>query len=128
VWAFGAIPNALGHAASLAAYQHGQPWLNELLLHLEANRDVLVQYVGAHWPQVRVTRPEGTYLAWLDCRALGVENPQAYFLKEAKVALNDGATFGAGGQGYVRLNFGCSQTMLVKALSQMGDALVRLGN
>jgi cystathionine beta-lyase len=127
-YGFGAIPTVLGHAAALGAYQGGQEWLDALLIHLEGNRDLVVDYIGQHLPQLAVTRPEGTFLAWIDCRALAVPNVQRYFLEQAKVALNDGAAFGAGGEGFVRLNFGCSKTMLLEGLEKLRDAIVRLGN
>ena len=69
-------------------------------------------------------RPEGTYLAWLDCRKVGLPgNPQEFFLQKARVALNDGKTFGKGGEGFVRLNFGCSRSVLAEALERMKAAL-----
>ena len=68
--------------------------------------------------------PEGTYLAWLDCRGLkGIEDPYKLFLNEAKVALNDGREFGKAGEGYLRLNFGCPESMLIEALLRMKLAL-----
>jgi cystathionine beta-lyase len=73
-----------------------------------------------------MTPPEGTYLAWLDCRALGpaiAADPFIFFLERARVALNDGATFGAAGRGFVRLNFGCPRATLVEGLERMRAAL-----
>ena len=114
----------MGYVAALAAYRDGQSWLDELLLYLEANRDFLGEYVDAHLPGVRMAKPEGTFLAWLDCREAGIEgNPQRFFLQEAKVALNDGAVFGNGGDGFVRLNFGCCRSGLSQALGRMRQAL-----
>ncbi len=95
--------------------------------HLEANRDYLCDYVRDHLPQLKVTRPEGTYLAWLYCRALGLDNPARFFQEQARVAFNDGATFGAGGAGFVRINFGCSRAMLHEALERMQLAIAALG-
>jgi cystathionine beta-lyase len=67
---------------------------------------------------------EATYLAWLDCRDAGLgENPFKFFIKEARVALNDGRTFGRGGEGFVRLNFGCPRATLEQALEQMRQAM-----
>lgn len=120
---FGILPNAFGYVATEAAYREGQPWLDALLAHLEKNRDSVVDFVETRMPQISATRPEGTYLTWLDCRALGLENPQRFFLEQAKVGLNDGVPFGPGGQGFLRLNFGCSQDMLMKALSKMVEQL-----
>jgi cystathionine beta-lyase len=73
-----------------------------------------------------MAKPEGTYLAWLDCRQAAIQgNPYEFFLKEARVALNDGVTFGPGGEGFVRLNFGCARSLLLQALQQMKTALRR---
>jgi cystathionine beta-lyase len=116
--------NLLGYTAALAAYQEGQPWLDALLRYLEANRDVVVAYVRQHMPGVSVVAPEGTYLAWLDCRDAGIPgNAHEFFLREALVAVNDGATFGPGGEGFVRLNFGCPRALLEEGLGQMRVAL-----
>ena len=93
--------NILGYAAALAAYRDGQEWLDELMRYLEGNRDFLIDYVRRHLPGVSMVAPEGTYLAWLDCRSAGpaAADPFTFFLERAKVALNDGALFGAGGPG-----------------------------
>ena len=78
------------------------------------------------WPS-SVTVPEATYLAWLDCRETGIEgNPHQFFMEHAKVALNDGTTFGPGGEGFVRLNFGCPRATLEQALNQMREALLQI--
>ncbi len=116
--------NLMGATAALAAYKKGQPWLAQVLPYLTANRDFLVDYIRTYWPEVRFTIPEATYLAWLDCREAGIEgNPYQFFLKKARVALNDGSTFGPGGGGFVRLNFGCTRATLTQALAQMRAAL-----
>ena len=114
----------MGYVAALAAYRDGQSWLDELLLYLEGNRDFMAKYVDAHLPGVRMAKPEGTFLAWLDCREAAIDrNPQHFFLQEAKVAMNDGAVFGTGGEGFVRLNFGCCRSLLTEALERMRQAL-----
>jgi cystathionine beta-lyase len=117
--------NILGYIATLAAYREGQPWLDALRHYLEANRDTVSQYVAAHLPGVTMGTPEGTYLAWLDCRQAGIPHtdPYTFFLEHAKVALSDGATFGTGGQGFVRLNFGCPRATVLQALERMHKAL-----
>jgi cysteine-S-conjugate beta-lyase len=116
--------NALGYAAALAAYSEGEPWLEACLRYLEANRDYLAGKIAADLPGVTMTVPEATYLAWLDCRAAQLpQTPQAFFLKQARVALNDGASFGAGGEGFARLNFACPRQTLGQALSLMSEAL-----
>jgi cystathionine beta-lyase len=117
--------NIFAYVAALAAYRHGQEWLTALLHYLNGNRDVLLAYLAQHLPGIRSTCPEATYLAWLDCRAVDIpENPQAFFLREAKVAFNDGVTFGPGGEGFVRLNFGCPRATLEAGLKQLKKALM----
>ena len=116
--------NLMGLVAAEAAYREGQAWLDQLLDYLQANRDFLFQYVNRELPGIRMASPEGTYLAWLDCRQAEIGgNPYGFFLKQARVALNDGATFGPGGEGFVRLNFGCPRPILVQALERMKQAL-----
>jgi cystathionine beta-lyase len=125
----GLVPgvNALGYVAALAAYRDGQPWLDEVMAYLEANRDFTLAYVRHRLPGVKAGPVEGTYLAWLDCREAGLPGkPHEFFLQEARVALNDGAMFGRGGEGFVRLNFGCPRSTLKAALDQMREALVAL--
>src|SRR5213079_3327104 len=117
--------NVLGYTAALAAYRHGGPWLAALLRYLEVNRDFVVDYARKHLPRVVVAPPEGTYLAWLDCRGAAIPggDPFTFFLERARVALSDGATFGRGGAGFVRLNFGCPRSLLTEGLDRMRDAL-----
>lgn len=122
----GLVPgvNVLGYTAALAAYRDGQAWLDELLVYLEANRDYLLAYLADHMPAIKCHTPEGTYLAWLDCREAGIPgNPHQFFLQHARVALNDGVNFGEEGTGFVRLNFGCPRATLSQALDRMRDAL-----
>jgi cystathionine beta-lyase len=120
-------PNILGYTAALAAYRDGQPWLDAVLAYLEANRDFTADYVREHLPGVRMTKPEGTYLAWLDCREAGIPgNPYKFFRAEADVMFNDGAAFGPGGEGFVRLNFGTPRALLEKGLDRMRRALAEL--
>jgi cystathionine beta-lyase len=120
-------PNILGMFAARAAYQHGRPWLEEVLTYMEANRDYLFEFVRDQLPGVEMWRPEGTYLAWLDCRGLDLDvSPHQFFLEEAKVGLNDGKTFGTEGEGFVRLNFGCPRALLVEGLEKMREAINKL--
>jgi len=118
--------NSLGLAAAQAAYSGAcDDWLRALRVYLTGNRDFLVETVKREFDGIRITVPEATYLAWLDCRELNlVPSPHKFFLERAKVALNDGAEFGLGGDGFVRLNFGCPRKTLEEALERMKAALV----
>jgi len=126
----GLVPsvNALGLVAALAAYQDGADWLEDLLAYLQANRDYLRKYIDTYMPGVKCKQVEGTFLAWLDCRDLNIpgDNPQQFFLESARVALNDGAAFGVGGERFVRLNFGCPRATLTQALERMRKAVKSL--
>jgi cystathionine beta-lyase len=116
--------NVMGLTAAQAAYRDGQQWLDEVLAYLEANRDLLVDYVNNRLPGVRTVTPEGTYLAWLDCREAGLGGkPFDFFLKRARVAAGDGEGFGHEGKGFLRLNFGCPRSLLVEGLERMRAAL-----
>ena len=121
--------NSLGLVAAQAAFSGAcDDWLAALCVYLTANRDFLVEYVKRELNGIRVTVPEATYLAWLDCNELERSgrikgSPYEFFLKEARVALNDGKEFGTGGEGFVRLNFGCPRKTLEEALERMKRAL-----
>jgi cystathionine beta-lyase len=119
-----ANPNVFGFAAALAAYRDGDPWLAALMKYLEGNRDFTARYVREHFPGVVMYPPEGMYLAWLDFRQAGIPggDPFTFFLDKARVALNDGATFGPGGGGFARLNFGSPRAMLTEGLDRMRAA------
>ena len=121
-------PNILGLHAALAAYQQGQAWLDNVLVYLESNRDFLYKTVADTLPGVTMWKPEGTYLGWLDCRDLDLDvSPHDFFLKEAKVGLNNGSNFGHGGKGFVRINFGCPRALLVEGLARMKTAIEERG-
>lgn len=125
----GLVPrvNIMGLTAALAGFKDGKEWLDQCLAYLKGNRDFLVEYVREKLPSISVTRMEGTYLAWLDCRQSGIPgNPFHFFLNESKVALNNGAECGKGGEGFVRLNFASSRKTLVESLERMAGALRRL--
>jgi cystathionine beta-lyase len=117
----GIVPhvNLLGYTATQAAYQYGESWRCQLIDYLRGNRDLVLQEVGS-MPGLRVTPVEATYLAWIDVRGTGIEQP-AQFFEEAGVGLSDGAAFGL--PGFVRLNFGCRRELLAEALRCMHAAL-----
>ena len=116
--------NVLGATAAVAAYRHGQPWLDEILATLEDNRDYLCRTIQNTMSTIKVNSPQATYLAWLDCRQANLTSePYEYFLKNAKVALNCGSVFGKEGEGFVRLNFGCGRSVLEEALERMRQSM-----
>jgi len=114
----------LGLEATIAAYEQGGPWLDAVLSVLERNRATVLEAVAATMPAVAIVPPRATYLAWLDCRALDLPGgPQEFFLERARVALSDGAAFGLGGEGHVRLNFATGAAILDELLGRMAAAL-----
>jgi len=124
----GIVPhvNVLGYTAAIAAYTEGEGWLADLQAYLTGNRDYLVNFFDTHLPQFKVTAPEATYLAWIDCRESGIAgNAQKFFLEQGKVAFNEGANFGKEGEGFIRLNFGCPRPLLAEGLERMRDALAQ---
>lgn len=117
-------PGVLAFSAAKAAYQFGEEWVDDLLNYLESNRNFSNKYIEENIPSIRYYSPEGTYLAWLDCRGLNLkENPFTFFLENAKVALNNGRDFGEEGEGFVRLNFGTPRAILKSALDKMKHAI-----
>lgn len=113
--------NALSYYASEAAYKHGEPWRQELISYLTGNRDELVRFINEECEGLSVRAPEATYLAWIDARQLGVENPANFFEKEAGLFLSDGAFFGW--PGWVRFNFACPRARMMEGLEKMKTAL-----
>jgi cystathionine beta-lyase len=116
--------NLFGQIAAEAAYRSGQNWLKEMMLYLEDNRNFMASFIKQELPEIRMTFPEGTYLAWLDFRNTPVaENPADFLLEHARVKLNDGMYFGEAGKGFVRLNFGCPRETLQKGLTRIKQSL-----
>jgi cystathionine beta-lyase len=121
---FGHGASTPGVLAATAAYDTGGDWLDGVLTYLDGNRRFLAELLAEHLPQVRWTPPEGTYLAWLDCRGLGLEGSAgAFFLDRAGVAMVDGPECGAPGAGYVRLNFATPRPVLATIVERMAAAV-----
>jgi cysteine-S-conjugate beta-lyase len=117
-------PNLVGQVAAEAAYREGAEWLDQVLDYLQANRDFLVNFIRSELPCLKIYPPEGTYLAWIDCRESGIEGvPADFFREKGRVGLSDGAHFGKGGEGFVRMNFACPHSLLVEGLQRMKKAL-----
>jgi cystathionine beta-lyase len=122
--AFGA--GMFGVIASVAAFQAGTPWLDDLLADLDANRRLLGDLLAAGLPEVGYRPPDATFLAWLDCRRLDLgDDPSAVFLDHGRVAVNPGPSFGAPGHGHVRLNFATSPGILAEGVRRMVLAVRR---
>jgi cysteine-S-conjugate beta-lyase len=117
----------LGILANRVAFEEGEPWLREVVTYLHGNRTLLTDLLAERLPRVGFEPPQGTYLAWLDCRPLGIEDPTSFFLEEAKVALTGGVSFGAPAQGYVRLNFATSRDILTQIVDRMAAAVEQAG-
>lgn len=117
--------NIFGQTALTAAYNEAEEWLNDLITYLEGNRDFAVDYIRENIPQISLYSPEGTYLLWLDCKALGLKNETlaAFFQEQARVRVNAGFHFGAQAESFVRLNIGCPRALLREGLSRIREAV-----
>jgi cystathionine beta-lyase len=113
-----------GVIAARAAFADGGPWLASLLDVLDGNRRLLGDLLAGHLPAVRYRMPVATYLAWLDCRELGIgDDPARVFLERGRVACNPGHTFGEPGRGFVRLNLGTSPDLITEAVRRIASAV-----
>lgn len=112
--------NPFGIEATIAAYNEGEEWLMQLLDYLKANYDYLCEFFRTHIPQIPVTKLEGTYLVWTDCRALSLssETLQTRLLEETGLWLNSGTMYGAEGEGFLRWNIACPRVILQDALTR----------
>lgn len=111
-----------------AAYNHGEEWLSELLVHLEGNVQYVADFVKERLPEIKTVKPEGTYLMWLDFNGLNItpEEITDMLIKDAKVAMNDGASFGANGKGFARMNIACPRYMVEDAMARIEKAVKNL--
>ncbi|MEU6549391.1 aminotransferase class I/II-fold pyridoxal phosphate-dependent enzyme [Streptomyces sp. NPDC046915] len=117
-------PSHVGVIAHTAALRDGTGWLDALLAGLDDNRRLLARLLAEHLPAIRHRPAEATYLAWLDCRALGLgDDPAEVFLERGRVALSSGIPFGTGGAGYVRLNLATSPEVITEGVRRMAAAL-----
>ncbi|MFC1956517.1 MalY/PatB family protein [Chloroflexota bacterium] len=118
-------PNLFGLVAMEAAYRYGDEWLMQLLDYLQENLDFMMTYFRERIPRINVIKPQGTYLVWLDCRALGLDNMalREFMRNKARVGLSDGFLFGAGGSGFQRMNIACPKAILEEALCRIDTAI-----
>jgi cystathionine beta-lyase len=114
-----------GSVASIAAYTYGADWLDELLKYLNDNVGYVMDFCRDRLPEIIPLRAEATYMIWLDCRSLGMAGKelQNFFVKKAGVGMNEGSTFGPGGEGYMRMNLACPRNVVIKAMDQMEKAI-----
>jgi cysteine-S-conjugate beta-lyase len=113
-----------GVRATTAAYRGGRAWLADVVSYLDGSRKLLAEWLAGQLPAVRYQPPEGTYLAWLDCRDLALDDsPAEFFLAKARVLLTDGAACGGAGDGHVRLNFATPRPILAEIVRRMAEAV-----
>ena len=115
--------NVLGLEATLAAFSKAESWKKALIDYLQINRDYLADTISKRFPNIKMEKPQATFLAWLDCSELGLADPQQFFLEAAKVGLSAGHEFGDAYGKHVRLNFGCSRATLKEGLDRMEAAI-----
>jgi cysteine-S-conjugate beta-lyase len=118
------LGNVFGNVASEAAYTQGDEWLEQLLDYIDGNIHTLIDFAEKHLPQVKVIRPEATYMVWLDFSATGMSDKELkkFMIEKAGLGLNEGTQFGSGGEGYMRINLACPRATLLKALEQLKAA------
>lgn len=119
--------NIFGFVALQAAYNEGEKWLQALMEYLQNNLNYLTSYLKRHIPVIRPVIPEATYMVWLDCRGLGLNNKELkkFMVYDAGLGLSDGTLFGNEGNGFQRINIGCRLSLLKEALDQLNNAVVQ---
>lgn len=119
------ISNIFGIVACEAAYKYGEEWLDQLMKYLEANANYLMEFCKERIPQIRPIPPEGTYLIWLDCKKLGLDDDKLkrFMIDTARVGLNHGPDFGPGGSGFQRINIACPRATLKEGLERIATAV-----
>ena len=117
--------NAFSLTAMAAAFNHGEEWLEQLLPYLSANFDYVVDYCAKHIPKIKTYAPDATYLMWLDCRGLGLDNEalRKFMIEKAGLGLNEGWTFSRSLDGFMRLNAACPRSVLERAMAQLEQAV-----
>lgn len=117
--------NPFSLTAAEAAYRHGDDWLDRVLAYIKGNAEFLRDFLERTIPQLSAVMPEGTYMAWIDCRSLGFspDELQSFMVSKAKVAMNAGHTFGQGGEGFMRMNLAAPRSVLEEALRRIEAAV-----
>jgi cysteine-S-conjugate beta-lyase len=120
--------NPFSITAFEAAYRYGEDWLEQLNVYIYKNKKWVEDFLQKRCPQIQLIESEGTYLLWLDCRFLGMDNEslRRFFIEEAKVGMNPGYVFGDNGSGFMRLNIGARLEIVQQALENIADAVAGL--
>jgi cysteine-S-conjugate beta-lyase len=120
--------NIFGNIASEEAYTHGDIYVDELMAYLAKNVETLEKFVRENLPEIKVIRPESTFLVWLDCTEMGMNDKDLneFFLHKAKVGFNPGIMFGPGGNGFMRMNIGCPTLTLIQGLMRIREAFAEI--
>jgi cystathionine beta-lyase len=123
------MANFFGPVATEACYNHGDNWLDALTVYISANATFAIEFLSQRLPQLKPMTPEGTYLLWVDCRALGLDvaGIKDLMFNQARVAFSEGSVFGPGGEGRLRINLACPRALLQQALEQFAQALENRG-
>lgn len=119
------MPNMFAPIATIAAFSQGEEWRKEMLHYIEGNIDLVIDFCARHIPEIKPLRPQASYLVWLDCRELKMTHGELLdlFIHKAHLALNDGATFGKEGEGFMRMNVASPRSVLLQALEQLEKAV-----
>ena len=117
--------NIFAYVAAQAAYEKGTEWLSEMISYIQGNVDYIVEFLEKNVPQIKPMIPQASFLIWLDCAGLEMNSHQLqdFMVKEARLGLNKGTTFGPGGEQHLRLNIGCSREVLKQAMEQLKSAI-----
>ncbi len=117
--------NIFAYVAAQAAYENGAEWLNEIVDYIQGNVDYVVEFLKNNIPQITPMSPQASFLIWLDCAGLEMNSHQLqeFMVNEAQLGLNDGTTFGPGGEFHLRLNIGCSREVLKEAMGRLKKAV-----
>jgi cystathionine beta-lyase len=119
------LGNIFGNVALEAAYRNGDEWVNKLIIYISENFKFLDSYLKQYIPEIKLIRPDATYLAWLDMHELNMDDKglKEFMIQKAGIGCNDGVSFGTGGEGFMRMNIGCPREMLQKALEKLNRAV-----
>lgn len=120
--------NPFSLVAFETAYEKCENWLEQLIEHIDGNMQYVIDFINERLPMIKTVKPEGTYLMWLDFNNIGIaqDKIQEFLINEAKVAMNDGGTFGENGKGFARMNVACPRYMVEEAMEKIEKAIKNL--